>query len=178
MKVPDAVRDGDADSGLLAMSALCWVVRRMDLLTCALRRSVTSMDKVNVSGLKGLRNGMITFVKEHVALKRSGHVGVVADACDDDGEEAPSASQAVGVTYTVDDARGTSIGEPGGGVDKEDEEAGRAVTGTAEKHQDEDVHQDDNEDQEEDHEDREDEQEEEEEDEEEEEEVVVEEAEK
>ncbi|CAI7856238.1 unnamed protein product [Closterium sp. NIES-54] len=65
-KVPDAVRDGDADSGLLAMSALCWVVRRMDLLTCALRRSVTSMDKVNVSGSTRTRMSirMITRIRK------------------------------------------------------------------------------------------------------------------
>ncbi|CAI5517694.1 unnamed protein product [Closterium sp. Naga37s-1] len=94
------------------------------------------MDKVNVTGLKALRNEMITFVKGEVDRKRAGHVGIAADDCDDDGDDPPSASQAVGVAHTVDDARGTPQGEPGADVDRMDEGAGRAVTGTAEEHQD------------------------------------------
>ncbi|CAI5498705.1 unnamed protein product [Closterium sp. Naga37s-1] len=137
-KVANAVRDGDAGFGLLAMSALLWAVRRMDLLTGGLRRSVTSMDKVNVSGLKKLRTDMVAWIKKLVARKRAGQVGVAADACDDDGEEVHSAFQAVGVARTVADARGTTIGKPGGGVDEDDGEAGKGVTGTEEKHQDED----------------------------------------
>ncbi|CAI5498710.1 unnamed protein product [Closterium sp. Naga37s-1] len=137
-KVANAVRDGDAGFGLLAMSALLWAVRRMDLLTGGLRRSVTSMDKVNVSGLKKLRTDMVAWMKKLVARKRAGQVGVAADACDDDGEEVHSAFQAVGVARTVADAHGTTIGKPGGGVDEDDAEAGKGVTGTEEKHQDED----------------------------------------
>ncbi|CAI5951954.1 unnamed protein product [Closterium sp. NIES-64] len=104
-KVPNAVRDGDARFGLLAMSALLWAVRRMDLLTGGLRRSVTSMDKVYVSELKKLRTDMVAWIKKLVARKRAGQVGVAADACDDDGEKVHSAFQAVGVARTVADAR-------------------------------------------------------------------------
>ncbi|CAI5951948.1 unnamed protein product [Closterium sp. NIES-64] len=103
-KVPNAVRDGDARFGLLAMSALLWAVRRMDLLTGGLRRSVTSMDKVYVSELKKLRTDMVAWIKKLVARKRAGQVGVAADACDDDGEKVHSAFQAVGVARTVADA--------------------------------------------------------------------------
>ncbi|CAI5504559.1 unnamed protein product [Closterium sp. Naga37s-1] len=126
-KVPNAVRDGDAGSGLLAMSALLWAVRRMDLLTGGLRRSATSMDKVYVSGLKKLRTDMVAWIKKLVARKRAGHVGVAADACDDDGEEVHSAFQPIGVARTVADARGTTIGKPGGGVDGDDAEAGKGA---------------------------------------------------
>ncbi|CAI5976538.1 unnamed protein product [Closterium sp. NIES-65] len=94
------------------------------------------MDKVNVTGLKALRNEMITFVKGEVDRKRAGHVGIAADDCDDDGDDPLSASQAVGVAHTDDDARGTPQGEPGADVDRMDEGAGRAVTGTAAEHQD------------------------------------------
>ncbi|CAI6008804.1 unnamed protein product [Closterium sp. NIES-65] len=94
------------------------------------------MDKVNVTGLKALRNEMITFVKGEVNRKRAGHVGIAADDYDDDGDDPLSASQAVGVAHTDDDARGTPQGEPGADVDMMDEGAGRAVTGTAEEHQD------------------------------------------
>ncbi|CAI5980590.1 unnamed protein product [Closterium sp. NIES-65] len=142
-KVPDTVRDGDAGSGLLAMSALLWVVRRFDLLTGAHRRSVTSMDKVYVTGMKGLRTEMVTFIKKQVALIRSGRNVVAADACDDDGEEVPLASQAVGVAPTVADASGTSIGKPGGGVDEDEAATGKGVTGTDERQQDEVGHEDD-----------------------------------
>ncbi|CAI5961166.1 unnamed protein product [Closterium sp. NIES-65] len=135
-KVPNAVRDGDAGSGLLAMSALLWA--RMDLLTGGLRRSATSMDKVYVSGLKKLRTDMVAWIKKLVARKRAGQVGVAADACDDDGEEVHSAFQAVGIARTVADARGTTIGKPGGGVDGDDAEAGKGISGTKEKHQDKD----------------------------------------
>ncbi|CAI5514503.1 unnamed protein product [Closterium sp. Naga37s-1] len=76
------------------MSALLRVVRRMDILIGALRRSVTSMDKVYISGLKGLRTEMVAYIKKQVARKRAGQVGVAADSCDDDGEEVHSASQA------------------------------------------------------------------------------------
>ncbi|CAI6002982.1 unnamed protein product [Closterium sp. NIES-64] len=93
-KVPNAVRDGDAGSGLLAMSALLWA--RMDLLTGGLRRSATSMDKVYVSGLKKLRTDMVAWIKKLVARKRAGQVGVAADACDDDGEEEGVDLEAVG----------------------------------------------------------------------------------
>ncbi|CAI5990874.1 unnamed protein product [Closterium sp. NIES-64] len=144
--VPNAFRDGDAGSGLLAMSALLWAVRRMDLLTGGLRRSVTNIDKVYVSGLKKLRTDMVARIKKLVAHKRAGQVGVAADACDDDGEEVHSAFQAVGVARTVADARGTTIGKPRGGVHEDDAEAGKGVTGTEEKHQDEDCGEDRDED--------------------------------
>ncbi|CAI5463716.1 unnamed protein product [Closterium sp. Yama58-4] len=137
-KVPDTVRDGDAGSGLLAMSALLWAVRRKDRLAGALRRSATSMDKVAVAGLKGLRTEMVAFIKKQVALIRSGRNVVAADVCDDDGEEVQSAPQAGGVAPAVADARGTSVGKPGSGVDEADAAAGHGVAGTEEKHRDED----------------------------------------
>ncbi|CAI5469676.1 unnamed protein product [Closterium sp. Yama58-4] len=142
-KVPDTVRDGDAGSGLLAMSALLWAVRRKDRLAGALRRSATSMDKVAVAGLKGLRTEMVAFIKKQVALMRSGRNVVAADVCDDDGEEVQSAPQAGGVAPAVADARGTSVGKPGSGVDEADAAAGHGVAGTEEKHRDEVVHGDD-----------------------------------
>ncbi|CAI5461413.1 unnamed protein product [Closterium sp. Yama58-4] len=142
-KVPDTVRDGDAGSGLLAMSALLWAVRRKDRLAGALRRSATSMDKVAVAGLKGLRTEMVAFIKKQVALIRSGRNVVAADVCDDDGEEVQSAPQAGGVAPAVADARGTSVGKPGSGVDEADAAAGHGVAGTEEKHRDEVVHGDD-----------------------------------
>ncbi|CAI5477066.1 unnamed protein product [Closterium sp. Yama58-4] len=139
-KVPDTVRDGDVGSGLLAMSALLWAVRRKDRLAGALRRSATSMDKVAVAGLKGLRTEMVAFIKKQVALIRSGRNVVAADVCDDDGEEVQSAPQAGGVAPAVADARGTSVGKPGSGVDEADAAAGHGVAGTEEKHRDELVH--------------------------------------
>ncbi|CAI5463858.1 unnamed protein product [Closterium sp. Yama58-4] len=142
-KVPDTVRDGDAGSSLLAMSALLWAVRRKDRLAGALRRSATSMDKVAVAGLKGLRTEMVAFIKKQVALIRSGRNVVAADVCDDDGEEVQSAPQAGGVAPAVADARGTSVGKPGSGVDEADAAAGHGVAGTEEKHRDEVVHGDD-----------------------------------
>ncbi|CAI5473331.1 unnamed protein product [Closterium sp. Yama58-4] len=142
-KVPDTVRDGDAGSGLLAMSALLWAVRRKDRLAGALRRSATSMDKVAVAGLKGLRTEMVAFIKKQVALIRSGRNVVAADVCDDDGEEVQSAPQAGGVAPAVADARGTSVGKPGSGVDEADAAAGHGVAGTEEKHRDEVVRGDD-----------------------------------
>ncbi|CAI5464663.1 unnamed protein product [Closterium sp. Yama58-4] len=87
------------------------------------------MDKVNVSGLKALRGAMVTYIKEHVALKRSGRVGLAHDACDDDGEEPPSASQAVGVADTREEATG--------GVDDADGEAGKAVPRTGDQEEEE-----------------------------------------
>ncbi|CAI6008894.1 unnamed protein product [Closterium sp. NIES-65] len=125
-KVPDTVRDSDAGSGLLAMSALIWVVRRFHLLTGDLRRIATRMDKPTVSGLKALRNEMVALIKKQVPLIRSGKIVVAANASDDDGEEVHSASVVVGVAPNVADARGKS----GVGVDEADAAAGKGVTGT------------------------------------------------
>ncbi|CAI6007573.1 unnamed protein product [Closterium sp. NIES-65] len=137
-KVPDTVRDSDAGSGLLAMSALIWVVRRFQRLTGDLRRIATSMDKPTVSGLKALRNEMVALIKKQVPLIRSGKTVVAADACDDDGEEVHSASVPVGVAPNVADARGKS----GVGVDEADAAAGKGVTGTEVVHGDDDGVQD------------------------------------
>ncbi|CAI5952183.1 unnamed protein product [Closterium sp. NIES-65] len=137
-KIPDTVRDSDAGSGLLAMSALIWVVRRFQRLTGDLRRIATSMDKPTVSGLKALRNEMVALIKKQVPLIRSGKTVVAADACDDDGEEVHSASVAVGVAPNVADARGKS----GVGVDEADAAAGKGVTGTEVVHGDDDGVQD------------------------------------
>ncbi|CAI5938312.1 unnamed protein product [Closterium sp. NIES-65] len=103
------------------------------------------MDKVNVTGLKALRNEMITFVKGEVDRKRAGHVGIAADDCDDHGDDPPSASQAVGVAHTVDDARGTPQGEPGADVDRMDEGAGRAEKEEEEVEEEEEEDDDDEE---------------------------------
>ncbi|CAI5477471.1 unnamed protein product [Closterium sp. Yama58-4] len=62
---------------------------------------------------------------------------LAADVCDDDGEEVQSAPQAGGVAPAVADARGTSVGKPGSGVDEADAAAGHGVAGTEEKHRDE-----------------------------------------
>ncbi|CAI5996445.1 unnamed protein product [Closterium sp. NIES-65] len=137
-KIPDTVRDSDAGSGLLAMSALIWVVRRFQRLTGDLRRIATSMDKPTVSGLKALRNEMVALIKKQVPLIRSGKTVVAADACDDDGEEVHSASVPVGVAPNVADARGKS----GVGVDEADAAAGKGVTGTEVVHGDDDGVQD------------------------------------
>ncbi|CAI5932023.1 unnamed protein product [Closterium sp. NIES-65] len=137
-KIPDTVRDSDAGSGLLAMSALIWVVRLFQRLTGDLRRIATSMDKPTVSGLKALRNEMVALMKKQVPLIRSGKTVVAADACDDDGEEVHSASVAVGVAPNVADARGKS----GVGVDEADAAAGKGVTGTEVVHGDDDGVQD------------------------------------
>ncbi|CAI6008898.1 unnamed protein product [Closterium sp. NIES-65] len=125
-KVPDTVRDSDAGSGLLAMSALIWVVRRFHLLTGNLRRIATRMDKPTVSGLKALRNEMVALIKKQVPLIWSGKIVVAANASDEDGEEVHSASVVVGVAPNVADARG----KLGVGVDEADAAAGKGVTGT------------------------------------------------
>ncbi|CAI5946279.1 unnamed protein product [Closterium sp. NIES-65] len=104
---------------------------------------IISMDKVYVTGMKVLRTEMVTFIKNQVALIRSGRCVVAADACDDNDVEVPSASQAVGAAPTVAYACGTSIRKPGGGVNKDEAAARKGVTGTNERQQDAVGHEDD-----------------------------------